>query len=134
MTDLHFKNQMSRLNECFPNAYKPERITLIWREVAVLQPMTFTKVIDRLIGECRTPPMLPDFRKAVSEERESFNSHEKKQHTRDAEAFMSGTSTPDEQQWICQAIRNRMQNKMDDNEWIAFVKLLNTRFPEGKSA
>lgn len=116
----------------YPNTYKPERLTVIWREVGSLSHEAFGRIVDRLIGESRFAPMLPEFREAASIEREKENSAAKKDHTRDSWEFWKGSgqasSSPEEQSWMFQAIRQRLKKEMSDDDWNAFMKLIESRF------
>jgi hypothetical protein len=137
MHSAHFQLEMKKIIECFGKNHYPEaRVNLIHRECSTLDGDSFTRVVSKLIGECRYAPLLPEFREACIVEREKSNANLSKQHTRDSREFWksSGQSTAseEEQGWMFEAIRNRIQNNMNDSDWAAFMKLIDTRF--GKQA
>lgn len=72
MTAEHFQVQMNRLANTFGGAYKTERTQIIWREMGNLPEEAFTRMVDKLIGECRQAPMIQEFREAASSEREKI--------------------------------------------------------------
>lgn len=126
MKQQHFQTQVNRLAETFgAQAYKRERVELIWREVANFGEVWFTKAIDDFIGNCRHAPLLPEFREKISLERERGWIGEKAQHAKDAKDTWAGTLMPEESRIICQAIIARVQNRLCDDDWAAFMKGLN---------
>jgi hypothetical protein len=128
MTAQEFQTAMNRLANVFSGAYKPERTQLIWREMGSLPANAFNRMIDRFIGEARQPPLIQEFREAASMEREKIHEREKKDHTKDSWAFWKGTAQPEEIGWMMKAVKARLKKEMDDNDWNAFMKLLDTRF------
>lgn len=79
MTTEHFANQMNRLANTFGGAYKTERTQIIWKEMGNLPEEAFTRIVDKLIGECRMAPMIQEFRDAAASEREKIWSRQKDQ-------------------------------------------------------
>lgn len=137
MNEKEFQTQILRLIRVYGEpAYKTERTQLIWREMSSLPADSFCRVVDFLIAECRQPPMLKEFREAVSIEREKLHAKEKKDHTKDSWEFWKGsgqaTASNEEQVWVFQAIRMRIKREMPDNDWSAFMKLIETRFGRQK--
>jgi hypothetical protein len=125
MTSADFDTQMRRLSSRWPQTYVPELQKLIWREVAALDPTTWTGVADRLLGECRQPPLLPEIRECVAKERERTWTYQKRQHAQDARDFAAGTYHTDEVKEICRTIRRRVARQVPDNEWAQFLQSLN---------
>lgn len=122
---------MNKLAAVFGSApYVPARRDLIWREVGSLTDAAFSRVIEKLIGEYRHAPMLPDFRDVIASERENSWRHEKKEHAQEARGFMIGrmTSTDDERQLMLHTIRERVKGNVNDADWKCFMDLINTRF------
>jgi len=72
MTAEHFQSQIQRLSNVFGGAYKTERTQLIWREMQNLPEDSFSRIVDRLIAECRQAPLLPEFREFAAAEREKL--------------------------------------------------------------
>ena len=70
MTEHEFQSGMSRLMGQWGNAYGPDRVKLIARELRGLNASTWERLVDRLLGECRQPPLLPEIRDALARERE----------------------------------------------------------------
>src|SRR3954462_10986965 len=77
-----FDSQVNRLRDTFGDrSYPDERVKIIWREVQSLGRAWFERTIDRLIGEFRKAPMLPDIRFLIAEERERHRQTEKLRDT-----------------------------------------------------
>ena len=72
MTAEHFQAQIQRLSNVFGGAYKTERTQLIWKEMGNLPEDSFSRIVDRLIAECRQAPLLPEFREFAASEREKL--------------------------------------------------------------
>lgn len=71
MTPQHFQAEINRMASVFtPAAFAKERRDLIWKECGNLSDDVFTRIVNRLIGECRQAPLVPDFREAAAYERE----------------------------------------------------------------
>jgi hypothetical protein len=76
-----FNSQMQRLITNFGRtAYSQERSTLIWRETQAIEGPLFERIVDRLIGECRQAPLLPEIRDAVGREKSRLWEREKTSH------------------------------------------------------
>ena len=70
MTSEQFRVQLERLISVYgKNAYPNERGRLIWLEVQNFDAKWLADVIDDFIGHLRTPPMMPEFRTKIAEER-----------------------------------------------------------------
>lgn len=71
MTDDQFNRHMNRLASVFPKgAYPSERILLIDEAVNRLSEDAWSRMVDQLIGDCATAPMLPKIRELAAIERE----------------------------------------------------------------
>lgn len=90
MTNKTFTEQMQRIADTFGNQmYSKDRLALIWKEVQEFEDNWFVRVCDQLIGECRIPPLLPEFRENISKERERLYLLEKRNNRKEAEDFMT---------------------------------------------
>jgi hypothetical protein len=122
MTHEVFSNHMNRLCTQFgKTAYSTERAALIWREVQHLDGAWWGKTVDRLLGECRQPPLLPEIREFISREREKTWMGEKKQGAEDAQNFFKTKFLPEDKKVICQTIIDRLRHKVPDNIWDNFL-------------
>lgn len=73
MNQAHFQTQMGRLIDQFgKQIYGPERVRLIWQTVEGIEEIHLTRIVDKFIGECRLPPLLPEFREEIAKIRESL--------------------------------------------------------------
>jgi hypothetical protein len=119
---MQFKNQINRLAETFgANVYKPERIKMIWNDVKDLSPEWFARVVDELIGSSRQPPLVPEFREAVSRERERLWAIEKKQHANEATKFFHSKFSTEDKRWAVQQILRRVVGNMTDHDFGLFL-------------
>lgn len=126
MTLSEFQNQMQRLIEQFgKSAYSQARTELVWREVKELNPRWWECTVDRLLGECRQPPLMHEFREDISKERERLWTIEKRKNEESAKQFFNGTYMAPEIKEICQTIRDRLADKISDENYSSFVNLLN---------
>lgn len=75
MTQFEFTHNFTRLINTFgARAFPEERTKLIWKQICDMDTAWFSKLCDRIIGDMRQPPMVPDFREAAYKERQSrFN-------------------------------------------------------------
>lgn len=79
MTESEFNAQMNRLTAQFGKSfYTTERQVLIWDAVGTLDGFTFRRIVDKLIGECRQAPLVPEIREHVARERERLWSSTKR--------------------------------------------------------
>jgi hypothetical protein len=75
-----FNTEMLRLSAQFSKAsYSKERVELIAREVQSMSAYWWKRTVDRLLGECRQAPLLPEIRVLVAEERSREWERRKKQ-------------------------------------------------------
>lgn len=122
MTEFHFQQEMQRLVETFGKAaFGSERAKILWREVGMYSNQWFTQVVDRFIGELRQAPLMPEFREAISKERERLWAIEKKQNEKEAKAFAS-TFPLEDIGSICRTIVQRIQGGMTDENYNSFIK------------
>jgi hypothetical protein len=71
MLDMEFVTQIQRLQrEYGEKTYTTERLRLIFREVKFLDAKRFETIVDRLIMECRSPPLWQEIAPYVAIERE----------------------------------------------------------------
>jgi hypothetical protein len=125
MTLVEFQNQMQRLIEQFgKNAYSQGRAELVWREVKDLQPRWWERTVDHLLGECRQAPLMPEFRDAISKERERLWHYEKAQNAKDAKDFFSSSYQADDVKTICGMIMKRLQGGVSDADYQNFQSML----------
>lgn len=125
MTESFFQMQLRRLTTNWPNTYNSERSALLWREVKDFSDEWFARLVDRFIGELRQPPLMPEFREAISAERERNWSREKAQHARDAKEFFLIANDPDFRGSVIKTIIERMQGKVPEKTWNEFIHGLN---------
>ncbi len=72
MTQFEFAQEFARLIETFgARAFPEERNKLIWKQVSDMDIVWFKTLCDRMIGDMRQPPMVPDFREAAYKERQA---------------------------------------------------------------
>ena len=129
MIQERFAQQINRLQDQFGrNAFGTERAKLLWREVGGFDDKWFEKVIDSVIANSRSAPILADFSSFISEERERRWRVEKEQHQQDARQFWKMTSTDEERQLMLHTIRERVKGNIPDQDWKCFLDLINTRF------
>lgn len=120
----NFVSQMERLKQQFKQAYSEERMKILWREVQDITDLAFERMVDRFLGECRVPPLVPEFREQVAKDRETAWSYEKRQHTEHAEDLMQVLTSHDDVRTICENIRKRLKGRMSDRDWDAFQKMI----------
>lgn len=121
MTAYEFDTQINRLKDVFGDRHYPdERVKLLWRAVSDYPGKWFSKTVDKFIGECRQPPLLPEFRTEVAIERERSWGKEKEVHAKDAKQFMQRFDDQIRSS-ICKTIRDRIQGKVDDETYTNFV-------------
>lgn len=125
MTWKFFMRQVDRLTSTFgKNAYGEERVLLIWREIKDLSDNWAEATVDKLIGEHRYAPLLPEFREEISKERERLWRVEKKQHAKEAKQFYSSYQA-DDIKTICAGIVKRVKGDMSDGDFDNLNQLLN---------
>lgn len=119
-----FSIGMQRLVSQFGKAaYGDERVKLIFREVEFLPAASWSRIVDKFLGEARMPPLLPEFRTEISLERERLHRAEKAQHAEDA-FELAKRYPPDELTAICDTIRNRIKGRLSDSEFDSFTAVL----------
>lgn len=122
MNFAEFSVQMDRLvNQFGKNAYSEERVKLIWRDINHMSAFWFQLFVDRAIGEMATAPLLPAIREAVARERERIARAERELEPE--EDFKSSFSE-DERHMMIQTIIGRVQGRVSDQHWEAFLKIL----------
>ena len=120
-----FQREMDRLVETFGGQhYKSQRLELIWREVKDFSDTWFQTIVDRLIGECRYAPLLPEFREESSKERERVRACDRSAEAKDGKTFFLGTYLIDEIKTICQYILKRFAGGVLDPDYQNFIKHL----------
>lgn len=125
MTQQEFQTQATRLINCFGKiAFNEERLRLVWLDVQFLDAEWFTAVVDRMIGECRQAPLLPEFRAEIAKERERLWRLENEKHAKEAARFMRGSFPAEDIRTICQGIIRRINGDLDDNGFTALQKAL----------
>jgi hypothetical protein len=127
-----FTLQMDRLRDRFGDrAYPNSLVGLVWKEVNQFSDRWFECAVDRMIGDARYAPLMPDFREAVAKERERLNDQQKRQHTADSKAFWDGTYHNEEVATICQTIKRRLKHECPDDEWEGFMRSIQARGVSG---
>lgn len=122
MSPSEFQNQMTRLQNTWPNFYSTERVKLIWREIPESHSGEwFSRVVDELIGTQKQAPGLTEFRQFISKEREKKWSVEKTLHARDAIEFFKSSYSDEDRRTLCQMITKRMSGAISDREFEQFV-------------
>lgn len=72
MLPLEFQREMNRLEETFGSrAFPKARVELIWNATSDMDGVWFKRLVDKMIGDLRQPPMVSDFRDAAYRERQS---------------------------------------------------------------
>ena len=133
MTPQHFQTQIERLRNQFgKQTYSQERATLLWSEVRDLPDDWFTFVVNRFIGECRQPPLLPEFREEVTKERERIWKTEKEKHRQESKQAMGSMFSKEDIQTICKGITSRIRGGMNDGDFKTFNKMLRSIEPIGE--
>jgi len=124
LLQTEFTHQVDRLKSSFGEKnYPAERIKILWDELRHQDAAWMNKVVTRLIGESRFPPLLPEFRDALAIQRERGWNTEKQQMARSAsEAFRMWESG--ECGMPSQTIRNRVLGLVSDEDWAAFVSVV----------
>lgn len=80
MTHEDFDYQMGRLMNCFGDKHYPkERQIMIWKEINSQTAAWMMRTVDEMVGCCRFPPLLPEFREAMVKERERVFSRRRNQ-------------------------------------------------------
>lgn len=125
MTATEFDTQFNRLTERWKTAYSNEFKKILWHEFQYLPNHAMERIITRLIGDCRQPPMMPEFRDYRSMERDKSWVEEKKQNTLDAKAFFEGSRfSDDEKKNFMTMIRRKVNNAVKEEDWDAFLKIM----------
>ena len=83
------------------------------------------QTIDRFIGECRLPPLLPEFRDAMVVAREHNWEREKRQNAKDAQEFMETHFGQEEIHHMFSVFRSRLKDGISDEHYAAETKLIN---------
>jgi hypothetical protein len=125
-----FNAQMLRLENRWKNVYGTELKAVIWKELSTLPPGCFERICTRLIGEERQAPLISEFRREATVEREKSWHREKEQYSRDAKNWMTQkmSSTSEEQNLMFETIRRRILGLVPDQDWKCFQDLITTRF------
>ncbi len=80
-----------------------------------------------MVGNLRFAPVVENFREAVSIERERVHNLTKRIYRDDAKEFYAGAKISDDDvAMFMKTIRGRMTRQVNDNEWDAFMGLLNS--------
>jgi hypothetical protein len=102
MTHAEFDLHMNRLASVYSKgAYPTERVTLIYDAVKNLDGSTWGRVVDQLISECSSAPMLPKIRELVASERERAWSQHKTAQLIDIRAHYRCSYCRDNGVYVC---------------------------------
>jgi len=124
MTWGEFSTHMDKVSAQFgAHHYSPERLKLIFREVAWLDVDAWRKITEYLIGESRYAPTLSEIREQVTREREKVHEQQKREHKRDAHDFWQAISKEDSE-FIFGNIKARINGEMSDQDFQPFLQLL----------
>lgn len=116
--------QFNRLASVFgANHYHEERRTLIWREVQSFDGEWLRRLVDELIANERQAPLMPQFREAITRERERVYHQEKQQHKQEAENWPEFLPE-EEKKTLFEAIRKRISGNMSDADWECVLKII----------
>jgi len=121
MQPSEFKSHMDRLAEQFKNTYSQARVELIWREVRDFDAYWWGRLVDKLLGECRHSPLLPEIREAMSIERERSWSRQKQHNAQEAREFFLIADDTEARKSTLATILRRVQGRVPDDEWKQFV-------------
>jgi hypothetical protein len=122
MNQSHYDREMDRLRDVFGDrAYSGERVIVIWKEVKDLSDAWFSKTIDRFIGEFRHAPLMPEFRDAISLEREKVHSYERQKNKTESERAMHQLFDGNHISTICKTIVGRVQGNVSDQKFTEFT-------------
>lgn len=84
MTQFDFARHFDRLIQTFgARAFPEERNKLIWQQLCDMDDDWFGRLVDKMIGDLRQPPMLPDFRDSANRERKRIFDQEVNDVTRE---------------------------------------------------
>jgi len=124
MTWGEFSKQMDKVSAQFgAQHYSPERLKLIYREVAWLSVEGWQRVCEYLIGESRFAPTLSEIREQIIKEREKIHEAEKREHRRDANEFWEAVSGEDSE-FFFGNIKKRIQGTMSDSDFDLYMRAL----------
>jgi hypothetical protein len=126
VTKEQFAVHMQRLVDTFGDrAYPPERMKLIYQEVADFGDTWWKLEVDKLIGNHRIAPLLSEIREAAAREREGRAYREKMKHRVESENAYKRLSR-EELSTIFRGLKKRISGEMPDQEFENFTRLLNT--------
>lgn len=115
MIFTEFQIQMNRLIGTYGKAnYNEDRSSLIFQEVKDFDLPWFKKLVDKFIGENKFAPLVPEFREACIDERETSWSKEKIRNEKTAKDFMHRVFSDEDQSVLFKSINNRIAGKMND--------------------
>jgi Fe-S cluster biosynthesis and repair protein YggX len=125
VTANEFQTQMNRMIETWGKpAYSTERCSLIWREVGHFSAEWWKAAVDRMIGEHRQAPLLPEIRKVAAEERERVSYREKAKHTAEAEQGYRTILQSEDIKHFARGILKRVEGHMPDQDFTSLVRLM----------
>jgi len=83
-----FSDECKKLFEQFGRPkFSNHKLVLIYKELMWVSDIEFTRIIDDIVGNCRTVPTINDFKTAVIKNRETVVAKEKRQHAKEAKQF-----------------------------------------------
>lgn len=105
-----FNMQMNRLTGRFgEKVYSNDFTKLLWKEISIYPERALEYMVDRAIGELRQAPLLPDFRKWISDYRENMAEFDKKQTVKTFEEAFGSSLTNEETGFLAQNIINSLR-------------------------
>lgn len=133
MNALEFKAGMDRLYSVFGEMHYPGEIKkLIWDAVKPYSDDFLYLTISEMISvfPINKPPQIADFREAAAKEREKLHERQKAGFRQDADDFFHGSKyADDDRAFFMNSIKKRMLGQMSDDEWTAFMNILNQSKP-----
>jgi hypothetical protein len=112
-----FKFQMDRLSRRFGEKYYlDDFLKLLWREISHFTDQWMEITVDEFIGCERQPPLMPEFRKKISESRERNWSQEKQEHKEEAKEFVSMFQKEDIQQVVEHTV-NKLKGRITQDQF-----------------
>lgn len=126
MNPQEFNNGINRLKNVFGDRFYPdERVKLFWKEVNQFDNYWWTNTIDYFIGNAERPPLLPQFRDKISEERSRIDSNKKRQHTEEAHVFMKSVFSDEDHTMMFKTIREISVGALPEAKVKSFISMVN---------
>lgn len=126
MTQLEFKNEMSRLKIAFGERYySEEHLKILWSDVKDLSRFAFEKIVTKSIAESKTAPTIKAVRMILAQAREDARTLQRERESNEAKKFWNGVGFPKEEiKNIVFTIRKRMSGQCSDGDWVQFMEVL----------